>query len=175
MSNAQTNQADREWILLKPLTFKLFHDDMRKELEATGSVRHILLVERSIGDYLVVTPIYLPTGSTLKYETMKEVGEEIRSGCDGIESALLGFETQMVDRPKTLDAINRSSNQKPYHSGAIVLIGRNADKTHSAVVIRKYNKDEHDAVVWSDTQVTISGSGEEGMVAEHLLDALFDD
>ncbi len=175
MSNTQTNQADREWILLKPFTFKMFFDNMRKELENTGSVRHILVVELSIGDCLVVKPLYLPTDSTLMYETMKEIGKELRSGCDGVESALLGFETTMVDGLKTLDAANYPSSHNPCHSEAVVLIGRSADKTRSAVVVQKFNRDEHNAPVWSDTQVTTSGAGKEGVVAEHLLDALFDD
>ncbi len=66
-------------------------------------------------------------------------------------------------------------SQHPCRQETIGLVGRNADKTWTAFVFQQFTRNEHNAPVWSETKVMLSDTGTDGVVADGLLDALFDD
>jgi len=103
------------------------------------------------------------------------LGKTIRSQKGAIKEAVLLCETWMVNAQEVPDATKYMPSQHPCRYEAIVLMGRNADKTRSVSVIQKFTRDEHNAPVWSEPQVSIREAHTKGLVAKGLLDALFDD
>lgn len=146
----------------------------RKNLEEAGYLQPMLFIQLSNGEG-IVTPLKMPDESNKKYRMFYALGKQIRSKFGSIQNSVTLLETWAVYANEAPDAMKYPPSQHPCRREAIVLIGRNADKSRSAIVIQTFTRDEHNAPVWSEPKVMISDSGEEGVVAEGFIDALFDD
>ena len=162
------------FILLEKKVLLNLLKDGRTSIEESGTLRPMLFIEMSNGAG-IICPLMMPDESEEKYQMFYTLGKQIRSKLGSFQNAVTMLETWTVNAKEAPDATKYPPSQHPCRQEAIVLIGRNADKTCSAIVIQTFTKDEHNAPVWSEPQVMISDIGEEGVVAKGLLDALFDD
>lgn len=143
----------------------------RKNIEEAGSLHPMLLLEMEAERFMI--PIEMADDSREKYQMFHALGEKMRLKYGLIQNAAVITESWIVMAKEAPDATKYMPSQHPCRQEAIVLIGRNADKTQSAIVIQTFTRNEHNAPVWSEPQVSISDSSTNGMVAEGLLDALF--
>jgi hypothetical protein len=171
MSHAKAKHSHKSFLLEKATLLTLLGDG-RREIEGTGSLQPLLFVELNNGEGLT-SSLKMPDDAETKYRMFHLIGNDIREQKGTIKDAVLLCETWIVMANEAPDATKYMPSQHPCRQEAIVLIGRNADKTRSAIVIQTFTKNEHNAPVWSEPQVSISDSPTKGMVAEGLLDALF--
>lgn len=169
MSHAQTKPSSEKSSLLSESSILGMLAEGRKNLEKDGSLVPMLFIELSNGQ-IIMSPLQMPDDTATKYRMFQDIGQKIRAQEGASEAALLIVETWYVDAKAAPDA----TKYMPSRQEAIVLMGRNADKTRSAIVLQSFTKDEHDALVWSEPYVTIADSASQGLVAKGPLDALFD-
>ena len=173
MSYAKTKHTQEESTLFQRESLLEILQEGRKNLETDGSLYPMLFIELSNGKGFI-SPLEIPDDTVMKYRMFQAIGKKIHSEQGAIKDAMLLTETWIVETKEAPDATKYMPSQHPCRKEAIVLVGRNADKTRSAIVIQTFTRDEHNAPVWSDPQVSISKSHTKGMVAKGLLDALFD-
>lgn len=171
MSHVKTKQTPEESTILGKATLLDLLKEARKNLEENGTLQPMLFIELSIGKG-VIFPLEMPDDSAVKYRMFQAIGNHVREQKGAIKGAVLLCETWTVMAKEAPDATKYMPSQHPCRQEAIVLVGRNADKTRSAIAIQTFSRDEHNAPVWSEPQVTISDSPQE-LVAKGLLDALF--
>lgn len=175
MSHAQTNQQSLgDSFFLSNEALLAILEDGREVLETKGSLLSVLFIELNNGK-CSMSPVKMPGNSELKYRMFHAIGKAIRSQKGAIKDAVLLCETWIVNAQEAPDATKYMPSQHPCRYEAIMIIGRNADKTRSVSVIQKFTRDEHNAPVWSEPEITMADSFTKGVVAKGLLDALFDD
>lgn len=174
MSNAQSNGSKPATNLLRKAVLLDLLEASRKDLEEAGYLQPTLYIDLSNGQG-IVSPLEMPDKSNKKYRMFHEIGKHICSTFGAIQDAVMVAETWTVSGKEAPDATKYPPSQHPCRQEAIMLVGRNADKTRSAFVSQTFTRDEHNALVWSEPKVILSDSGEEGVVAEGLIDALFDE
>ena len=172
MSHAKAKHTPEESNILGKTTLLDLLKEARNNLEGDGTLQPMLFIELSIGKGIIL-PLEIPNDSAVKYRMFQSIGNHVREQKGAIKDAVLLCETWIVEAKEAPDATKYMPSQHPCRKEAIVLVGRNADKTRSAIVIQTFTRDEHNAPVWSDPQVSISKSYTKGMVAKGLLDALF--
>ena len=170
MSHATTQYTSEESPIWGEATLLDLLKGARKNLEGKGFLQPMLFIELSTGKSLFC-PLKMPNASVAKYRLFQNLGNEARKK-GPIKTAVLLSETWIVMANEAPDATKYMPSQHPCRQEAIVLVGRNADKTRSAIVIQTFTRDEHNAPVWSEPQVMLSDSPQ-GFAAEGLLDALF--
>ncbi len=174
MSNAQTKAGKNRFILLEKEALLGLLINGRTAIEKFGTLQPMLFSELSNGER-IMCPLRLPDESSEQYQKFNTLGKQIRSQCGSIETAVAMLEIWIVYGNEAPDIKKYRPSQHPCRREAIVLVGRNADKTRLVIVIQTFTRDEHNAPVWSKPKTVISDSGDGGMVAEGLIDALFDD
>jgi hypothetical protein len=171
MSYAKTKHILEESNLLKEATLLDLLNKERSTLELNGAIQPMLYMELSIHKW-IICPLEMPDNSVEKYRMFQTIGNDVREQDGAIKNAVLCCETWIVMAKEAPDATKYMPSQHPCRQEAIVLVGRNADKTRSALVIQTFTRDEHNAPVWSEPQVIISDSPQD-LAAKGLLDALF--
>lgn len=171
MSHAKTKHIPEDSTILGKATLLDLLKDARKNLEKNNTLQPMLFIELSIGKG-IICPLEMPDDSAVKYRMFQAIGNDIREKKGAIKDAVLLSETWIVMAKEAPDATKYMPSQHPCRQEAIVLVGRNADKTRSALVIQTFTRDEHNAPIWSEPQVIISDSPQ-NLAAEGLLDALF--
>ena len=174
MSHAQTKYSQEETTLFQKETLLGILQEGRKNLEQAGSLQPVLIIELSNGKGFI-SFLEMPDDTATKYRMFQTIGKKIHAEQGTIKDAVLLTESWIVEAMNAPDATKYMPSQHPCRKEAIVLVGRNVDQTRSAIVIQTFTKDEHNAPVWSEPQVSIRKSNTKGMVAKGLLDALFDD
>ena len=174
MSHTQAKDSTNVFIILEKEVLLDLLKDGRTSLEESGTLRPMLFIELSNGEG-IISPLQMPDESDEKYRMFYEIGRQIRLKFGAIQNAVTMSETWTVYANEAPDATKYPPSQHPCRREAILLVGRNADKTRSACVIQTFTRDEHNAPVWSEPQVMISDSGKEGTVTQGIIDALFDD
>jgi hypothetical protein len=172
MSHAKVQRTPEESVILGRAMLLDLLKDARKTLEEDSTLQPILFIELSIGKG-IICPLVMPDNSAGKYRMFQVIGNHVREQKGAIKAAVLLTETWIVMAKEAPDATKYMPSQHPCRQEAIVLVGRNADKTRSAIVIQTFTRDEHNSPVWSEPQVIISDSPQD-LAAEGLLDALFD-
>ena len=174
MSHAQTNkQSLEDSFFLSNEILLVMLENRKKTLEEKGVLRPLLFIELSNGERFS-TPAMMP-GNSEKYRVFQALGKEIRLQKGTIKDVVLTCKTWIDNAQEGPDAIDPMPSQHACLDEAIVLMGRNADQTRSAIVIQKFTRDEHNAPVWSAPQITMVDSSAKGRIAPGFLDALFDD
>jgi len=173
MSHAQTKLSSEKLSLLSEETILNMLETGRKNLEKDGSLVPVLFIELSNGQSLM-SPLQMPDNSATKYRMFQSIGQKIRAQEGAIKNELLIVETWFVNAQEAPDATKYMPSQHPSRQEAIVLMGRNAEKTRSALVIQSFTRDEHNAPIWAAPDITTSDEKSQGLVAQGLLDALFD-
>lgn len=171
MSHAKAKHSQSKSFLLEKATLLTLLGDGRRDIEGTGSLQPLLFMEISNGKG-IICPLEMPNDSAVKYRMFQAIGKKVHAEEGTIKDAVLLTETWIVMAKEAPDATKYMPSQHPCRQEAIVLVGRNADKTRSAIVIQTFTRDEHNAPVWSEPQVIISDSPQD-LAAEGLLDALF--
>lgn len=171
MSHATTKHTLEEFTPLGKATLLDLLKDARRNLEKFGTLQPMLFLDLVIGER-ASCPIAMPDNSAVKYRMFQAIGNQVREQKGAIKDAVLLSETWIVMAKEAPDATKYMPSQHPCRQEAIVLVGRNADKTRSALVIQTFTRDEHNAPVWSEPRVIISDSPKD-LAAEGLLDALF--
>ena len=175
MSNAHAKGSTESSALLKKAMLLDLLEAGRKNLEEAGSLRPMLFIQLRNGEGIEEFPLEMPDESSKKYLMFYLLGKQIGSKFGSIQNAVIMSETWTVYADEAPDATKYPPSQHPCRREAIILFGRNADKTRSAIVIQTFTRDEHNAPVWSEPQVTISDSRKGEVMVEGLIDALFDD
>jgi hypothetical protein len=171
MSHVKAKHSQSKSFLLEKATLLTLLGDGRRDIEGTGSLQPLLFIELSNGEGLV-SSLEMPDDTEIKYRMFQVIGNDIREKNGTIKDAVLLSETWIVMANEAPDATKYMPSQHPCRQEAIVVIGRNADKTRSALVIQTFTRDEHNAPVWSEPRVIISDSPQD-LAAKGLLDALF--
>lgn len=171
MSHAKTKHDSEKPAILGKAALLGLLKEARKNLEENGTLQPMLFIELGIGEG-IICPLEMPDDSAVKYRMFEAIGNDIRERKGTIKDAVLLSETWIVMAKEAPDATKYMPSQHPCRQEAIVLVGRNADKTRSAIAIQTFTRDEHNAPVWSEPQVMLSDSPQ-GLAAEGVLDALF--
>ena len=152
---------------------KEFIKTAKEEFNPEGVCPPQLYVMFDSGEGIYTYLTNMPLDPDARYKRMCAFGLKLRSEYGSIREALYIAETWTTNAK--VPGFNKiRPSQHPAREETIVIIGRNHDKSCSAVAIQPFSRDKKGAPIWKTP--TISISREQGdLTFEGILDALFID
>lgn len=98
------------------------------------------------------------------------LGQKLRAEKGSIKEAVLIVETWIV-KTTYPDWDKLAPSEHPAREEAIVIVGRNEDKSCSIIAMQPFSRDKKERPIWQEPIISISGEG--GYSYEGVLDDLF--
>ncbi|MEZ4678234.1 MAG: hypothetical protein R2932_28870 [Caldilineaceae bacterium] len=129
-----------------------------------------VLVMLHSGETGIVTIPELGSDSNEKRLMFNALGQKLRAEKGSIKEAVFIAESWMVNASAP-DSNKYAPSEHPAREEAIVVVGRNEDKSYSLIAIQPFGRNKKDKPVWREPIISISGEG--GYSYEGILDDFF--
>lgn len=145
----------------------------KDNLKRDKFLQPILFMHLTTGERLMA-PVELSGTTTEKVRYLNRIGFSLWQQGKAVAEAILLAEGWFVALKEPTTAYIVPPSQHPERREAIVLIGRNADRTKLTSVVQPFSRDEDDEPIWQTPEMTAFDTPpSEAMQLVGLLDYLF--
>jgi hypothetical protein len=142
----------------------------KKNMEQDGFVNPVLFLGQIDGRHFVM-PLDLPPTAPDRVRFVQALGLDLLAKGMVLQEAVLIMESWMVRRRELTLSIPPS--QDPQRQEAIVIIGRNAAKTQTTMVLQPFVRTESGTIVWDEPIADVQTSPSPSNHFTGILDYLF--
>jgi hypothetical protein len=129
-----------------------------------------VLVKLHSGKSGILTIPEMGSDSNRKRLIFYALGRKLRAEHGGIREAVFIVDSWIIDA-STPGSTKFAPSQHPAREEAIVIVGRNEDKSCSLIAIQPFDRDKKEKPIWQEPIISISGEG--GYSYEGILDDFF--
>jgi hypothetical protein len=125
----------------------------KENLMRDGAVQPVLFLHLTTGEHLV-TPVELSGTTQDKIRYINHVGFSLWQSGKVVAEAIMLAEGWFVSAKESGLDLTVPPSQHPERREALVLIGRDADRTRITSVVQPFNRDENGKPVWQALEMT---------------------
>jgi hypothetical protein len=127
----------------------------KKNLECDGHVAPVLFLQLQTGKQLM-TPLHFPEITEERRRYLTGLGFALLRDGKILAEAVMVLETWFVRTKGNLAPLTMAPSQHPQRKEAVVLIGRNATKSRSVIVMQPFSRGSKGEPIWEKVEGNLS-------------------
>jgi hypothetical protein len=139
-------------------------------IKGQSCVPKVLIMLHS-GETGIIPIPQLGSDSDKKRLLLNALGQKLRAERGSIKEAIFIAETWML-KASAPDSNKFAPSEHPAREEAIVIVGRNEDKSCSIIAIQPFSRNKKEKLIWQEPIISLSGEG--GYSYEGILDNFFE-